>query len=153
MDKYGSDKPDLRIDLTVTDATEALGACGFGPFEGNLIKAVPVSGCKLTRKAIDKLCADVEVQAGQKPYWFRVDDKGEIVGGIAKFLNAGPDLAAQVKEAPLPGKRHPGAAVRRDPLSGVEDLRRHGEAGRRPVRRPPGQGAVRVLLDCGLPHV
>lgn len=93
MEEFGSDKPDLRIDLRVKDVTSLLQNCGFGPFEGNLVKAVPVSGCKLTRKAIDKLCADVEVQAGQKPYWFRVDDKGEIVGGIAKFLNAGPDLA------------------------------------------------------------
>ena len=99
MEEFGSDKPDLRIDLRVKDVTSLLQNCGFGPFEGNLVKAVPVSGCKLTRKAIDKLCADVEVQAGQKPYWFRVDDKGEIVGGIAKFLNAGPDLAAQVKES------------------------------------------------------
>ena len=99
MEEFGSDKPDLRIDLRVKDVTDLLQGCGFGPFEGNLIKAVPVSGCKLTRKAIDKLCADVEVQAGQKPYWFRVDDKGEIVGGIAKFLNADPALAAQVKES------------------------------------------------------
>ena len=97
MEEFGSDKPDLRIDLRVKDVTELLQACGFGPFAGNLVKAVPVSDCKLTRKAIDKLCADVEVQAGQKPYWFRVDDKGEIVGGIAKFLNADPALAAQVK--------------------------------------------------------
>ena len=36
MEKYGSDKPDLRIDLTVQDATEVLGGCGFGPFEGNV---------------------------------------------------------------------------------------------------------------------
>ena len=100
MEEFGSDKPDLRIDLRVKDATELLSGCGFGPFEGGaLIKAVPVSGCTLTRKAIDKLCADVEVQAGQKPYWFRVDDKGEIVGGIAKFLNADPALAAGVKES------------------------------------------------------
>lgn len=98
MEEFGSDKPDLRIDLRVKDVTELLQGCGFGPFAGNLVKAVPVSDCKLTRKAIDKLCADVEVQAGQKPYWFRVDDKGEIVGGIAKFLNADPALAAQVKE-------------------------------------------------------
>ncbi len=98
MEEFGSDKPDLRIDLRVKDVTELLQGCGFGPFGGNLVKAVPVSDCKLTRKAIDKLCADVEVQAGQKPYWFRVDDKGEIVGGIAKFLNADPALAAQVKE-------------------------------------------------------
>ena len=67
MEEFGSDKPDLRIDLRVKDVTSLLQNCGFGPFEGNLIKAVPVSGCKLTRKAIDKLCADVEVQAGQKP--------------------------------------------------------------------------------------
>src|SRR5699024_4275959 len=31
MDLYGTDKPDLRIDLMVQDATGALGACGFGP--------------------------------------------------------------------------------------------------------------------------
>ena len=97
MEEFGSDKPDLRIDLRVKDATQLLQGCGFGPFEGNLVKAVPVSNCKLTRKNIDKLCADVEVQAGQKPYWFRVDEKGEIVGGIAKFVNADPALVEKVK--------------------------------------------------------
>ena len=86
METYGSDKPDLRIDLTVTDATEALGSCGFGPFEGQTIKAVPVTDFSATRKQIDKLCADVEVQSGEKVYWFRLDEKGEIVGGIAKFI-------------------------------------------------------------------
>ena len=86
MDKYGSDKPDLRIDLVVQDATDVLGGCGFGPFEGNTVKAVVVTGFEGTRKQIDKLCADVEVQAGEKAYWFRYDENGEIVGGIAKFV-------------------------------------------------------------------
>ena len=86
MEKYGTDKPDLRIDLEITDATELLSGIGFGPFEGNVVKAVVVSDFAATRKQIDKLCADVEVQAGQKPYWFRVDENGEIVGGIAKFI-------------------------------------------------------------------
>ena len=86
MEKYGTDKPDLRIDLTVQDATEVLAGCGFGPFEGNTVKAVPVTNFTATRKQIDKLCADVEVQSGQKAYWFRLDEKGEIVGGIAKFV-------------------------------------------------------------------
>ena len=98
MEEFGTDKPDLRIDLRVKDVTELLQSCGFGPFENSLIKAVPVSNCKLTRKNIDKLCADVEVQAGQKPYWFRVDENGEVVGGIAKFLNADPALAQRVKD-------------------------------------------------------
>ena len=86
METYGSDKPDLRIDLTVTDVTELIGGCGFGPFEGNTVKAIIVTDFAATRKQIDKLCADVEVQAGSKPYWFKMDDKGELSGGIAKFL-------------------------------------------------------------------
>ena len=44
MDKYGTDKPDLRIDLVLTDATELLSGCGFGPFEGQTVKAIVVDG-------------------------------------------------------------------------------------------------------------
>ena len=88
MEKYGSDKPDLRIDLLVEDITELVQGTEFGPFaEGNTVKAIAVSGCELTRKNIDKLCADVEVQAGSKPYWFKVDENGQLAGGVAKFLN------------------------------------------------------------------
>lgn len=86
METYGSDKPDLRIDLTVQDATAALAECGFGPFSGNTVKAVVVPDFKETRKFIDKLCADAEVQSGNKAYWFRLDDAGELVGGISKFV-------------------------------------------------------------------
>ncbi len=86
MDRYGSDKPDLRIDLELTDVTELIGGCGFGPFEGNVVKAVVVSDMTATRKQIDKLCADVEVVSGNKAFWFKVDEKGEIAGGIAKFI-------------------------------------------------------------------
>ncbi|WP_346699081.1 aspartate--tRNA ligase [Catenibacillus scindens] len=96
MDKYGSDKPDLRIDLVLTDATEVLSGCGFGPFEGNVIKAIVVDQFGATRKVIDKICSDVEVQTGNKAYWFKLDDKGELVGGISKFL---VNIKDQVVEA------------------------------------------------------
>ncbi len=87
MEKYGSDKPDLRIDLVLQDITGLVKGSDFAPFaEGNTVKAIVVSGCDLTRKQIDKLCADVEVQAGAKPYWFKMDEKGELAGGVAKFL-------------------------------------------------------------------
>ncbi len=110
MEKYGTDKPDLRIDLTVQDATEVLIDCGFPPFASTrditaedgtvtgtektntVVKAVVVSGFEGTRKFIDKTLSDVEVQAGAKPYWFRIDENMEAVGGIAKFV-------APVKEA------------------------------------------------------
>ena len=95
MEKYGTDKPDLRIDLTVQDATEVLADCGFGPFatkaeDGSAtdvrVKAVVISDFKESRKFIDKTIGDVEVQSGNKAYWFRMDENSELVGGIAKFV-------------------------------------------------------------------
>ncbi len=86
MDKYGSDKPDLRIDLTLTDATDLLAGCGFPPFEHQTVKAIVVTGFQGTRKQIDGICNEVEVQSGEKAYWFRYDENQEIVGGIAKFV-------------------------------------------------------------------
>ena len=95
MEKYGTDKPDLRIDLTVQDLTQLLSGCGFPPFENQRVKAVVVSGFEGSRKQIDKLCADVEVQTGNKVYWFRYDEKGELVGGISKFLQPIKDLVVE----------------------------------------------------------
>ena len=86
MERYGSDKPDLRIDLELQDVTDVMADCGFGPFEGQKIKAIVVDDFTATRKVIDKICADVEVQSGNKAYWFKVDENGELAGGIAKFL-------------------------------------------------------------------
>ena len=96
MDKYGSDKPDLRIDLTLADATDLLAGCGFPPFEGNTVKAIVVTDFQGTRKQIDGICSEVEVQSGNKAYWFRYDENREIVGGIAKFVQPIKD---QVVEA------------------------------------------------------
>ena len=86
MDKYGSDKPDLRIDLVCQDASELMVGCGFDQLDGKVVKAIVVSDCTLTRKAIDNVCTETEVQAGTKPYWFRMDENGELVGGVAKFM-------------------------------------------------------------------
>ncbi len=99
MELYGTDKPDLRIDLEITDATALLADVGFEPFAGNVVKAIVVSDFNATRKQIDKLVADVEVQSGQKSYWFRVDENGELVGGIAKFIQ--PVKEQVVKELQL----------------------------------------------------
>ena len=86
MERYGSDKPDLRIDLEVQDITEAVQGCGFGPFEGNTVKAVVVHDFNQARKWIDKLLTDVEVQTGNKACWVKVDENGQLTGGVSKFL-------------------------------------------------------------------
>ena len=87
LERYGSDKPDLRIDLEIQDITDVVGGCGFGPFgDGAVVKAVAVDDFNQGRKWIDKLLNDVEVQTGNKACWVRVDEQGQLTGGISKFL-------------------------------------------------------------------
>ena len=87
MERYGSDKPDLRIDLVIDDITALVSGIDFAPFaEGNTVKAIVVHDCNLARKAVDKLVAETEVIAGSKPMWFKLGEDGELSGGIAKFL-------------------------------------------------------------------
>ncbi|MBQ3072392.1 MAG: aspartate--tRNA ligase [Oscillospiraceae bacterium] len=97
MERYGSDKPDLRIDLEVQDMTALVKGVDFAPFaEGNTVKCVVVPNCELARKAVDKLQAEVEMQTGNKTCWFKVDETGAFTGGIAKFLT---ERTAQITEA------------------------------------------------------
>ena len=88
LETYGSDKPDLRIDLTAKDVTSLFEGTEFAPFQNTTVKAVPITDCSLTRKQIEKLLADCEVQSGAKGYWFKTDEQGAIAGGVAKFVDA-----------------------------------------------------------------
>ena len=101
MERYGSDKPDLRIDLEIQDISAIVQGCGFGPFEGATVKAVAVDNFTQARKWIDKLLADVEVQTGSKACWFKVDENGALTGGISKFLgDCGEALKEQLNLKP-----------------------------------------------------
>ena len=86
MERYGSDKPDLRIDLEVSDITAEVAGCEFGPFQNATVKAVAVDNFTEGRKWIDKLLVDVEVQTGNKVCWVKVDENGQLTGGVSKFL-------------------------------------------------------------------
>ena len=101
MERYGSDKPDLRIDLEIQDISDLVQGCGFGPFEGATVKAVSVDNFTQARKWIDKLLADVEVQTGNKACWFKVDENGALTGGISKFLgDCAPALTEKLNLKP-----------------------------------------------------
>ncbi|MBO5999588.1 MAG: aspartate--tRNA ligase [Lachnospiraceae bacterium] len=91
MEKYGTDKPDLRIDLTVKDVTALLSDCGFEPFASGSVKAIVVSGYTGSRKQTEQLLSAAEVQSGKKSYWFRLDENGVPAGGIAKFVQERKD--------------------------------------------------------------
>ncbi len=96
MANYGSDKPDLRIDLTCKDVSALFADSTFEPLKGQTVKMIDVSDCTLTRKQIEKLLTDCEVQSGVKGYWFKVDEHGELAGGIAKFVAPVKDELAKV---------------------------------------------------------
>ena len=101
LETYGSDKPDLRIDLTCKDISELFADCEMEALCGKTVKATDITNCLLTRKQIEKILTDCEVQAGAKGYWFKTDADGKLAGGIAKFL-AGKEeqLAKKISLAP-----------------------------------------------------
>ena len=85
MRDYGTDKPDLRNPLIIKDVTDIL--TGKAPFfeEGKKIKAIAVDGFNQTRKFIDALAEKCKLNGASNMYWFKLDEKGELAGGISKF--------------------------------------------------------------------
>ena len=105
MDKYGSDKPDLRFDLPIEDLTDVVKDCGFGVFrdtiaDGGLVRAIRVPGeGHMPRKKIDAL-AEVAKYYGAKglPYLcVGCADDGSHKCSFGKFMTA-EELDAIIKK-------------------------------------------------------
>lgn len=95
MRDYGSDKPDLRNPLIIKDVTDILSE--KAPFfeKGKTIKAIAVNDFKETRKWIDALVEKAKLNGASNMYWFKLDEKGELAGGIAKFLADSKDALVE----------------------------------------------------------
>ena len=87
LERYGTDKPDLRNPLVVCDVSDLLQGCGFATVEGKTVKAIAVNNANVARKQIDKLAEEFKVKTeGGAMFWFKLDENGAPAGGIAKFL-------------------------------------------------------------------
>ena len=88
MEKYGSDKPDLRNPLIIQDATKIFEATEFKAFQDKTIKAIVVpNGGKETRKFFDSMTEFAVEEAEAKGLaWVKFDEANVPVGGIAKFI-------------------------------------------------------------------
>lgn len=91
MDKYGSDKPDLRFGMEIQDLSDALNACEFKVFKdaleiGGSIRAIKVENCAdMGRKQIDKLGEFVKTYNAKGLAWIAYKED-EIKSPISKFL-------------------------------------------------------------------
>ncbi|WP_181789806.1 aspartate--tRNA ligase [Streptomyces phytophilus] len=87
MVKYGSDKPDLRAELELSDVTDVFAGSEFKAFAGKHVRALPVPAVQdQPRKFFDAL-GDFAVEQGAKGLaWVRVGEGGALTGPIAKFL-------------------------------------------------------------------
>ncbi len=88
MEKYGTDKPDLRNPLIIQDVTEVFKNSDFKAFENKTIKAIVVSnGAEQGRKFFDKMTDFAVNELGAKGLaWTKFEQDGSVVGGIAKFI-------------------------------------------------------------------
>lgn len=91
MNKYGSDRPDLRFDLEIVDVTETVKASQFKVFNtvceaGGMVKCLPVpDGDLLSRKDFDDLIAFVGKFGSKGMAWMRVKD-GKLESNIVKYF-------------------------------------------------------------------
>ena len=95
LDRYGSDKPDIRFGMELVDLTDALRGVDFRVFAdpiaaGGAVRAVVAPGCAgYSRKQLDEL-TDVARRGGAAGLaWLAVEPDGSLRGPAAKFLDAG----------------------------------------------------------------
>lgn len=94
MERYGSDKPDVRFELELCDVSELVKGCGFGVFSGAVeaggaVRAirVPASAGSMTRKEIDGLTKVVAEYGAKGLAWCKIKEDGSWQSTFGKFLD------------------------------------------------------------------
>ncbi len=92
MDRYGSDKPDMRFEMLLVDLSDLVADCGFRIFsstvaEGGQVKGIRVPGCAgYSRKQLDEL-GDLASQYGAKGLVTIAVTPDGVRSSVAKFLS------------------------------------------------------------------
>ena len=92
MDRFGSDKPDLRFGMELTDVSEVVKDCGFGVFTAALENGGSVRGINakgqggMPRMKIDKLTAFVKDYGAKGLAYVAIQEDGTVKSSFAKFM-------------------------------------------------------------------
>jgi aspartyl-tRNA synthetase len=92
MDRFGSDKPDLRFGMELKDISEVVKGCGFGVFTGALENGGSVRGINATgqgtmpRKKIDALVEFAKTYGAKGLAYIAINEDGSYKSSFAKFM-------------------------------------------------------------------
>ncbi len=92
MDRYGSDKPDIRFGMELCDVTEVVKDCGFAVFKGAIENGGSVRGINakgqgsMPRKKIDKLVSFAKDYGAKGLAYIAVQEDGTAKSSFAKFM-------------------------------------------------------------------
>ena len=88
MEKYGTDKPDLRNPLVLTDVTECFENSNFNAFKNKTVKAIAIDSSTVTRRFFDEMVDFAKSELGMKGLaWIKINEDSTVVGPIAKYLS------------------------------------------------------------------
>lgn len=92
MDRYGSDKPDIRFGMELCDVTEVVKDCEFAVFKGAIENGGSVRGINakgqgsMPRKKIDKLVSFVKDYGAKGLAYIAIQEDGTVKSSFAKFM-------------------------------------------------------------------
>ena len=102
MDRYGSDKPDIRFGMELNDVTEAVRGCEFAVFKGAVENGGSVRGINakgqggMPRKKIDKLVSFAKDYGAKGLAYIAIQEDGTVKSSFAKFMTE-EEMAALVQ--------------------------------------------------------
>ncbi len=93
MERFGSDKPDIRFGMELINMSDMVANCGFKVFTdavamGGSVRAINAKGCaKFSRKEIDALVEVVKTYKAKGMAWISISPENEIKSSFAKFMS------------------------------------------------------------------
>lgn len=93
MERFGSDKPDIRFSMELINMSDMVANCGFKVFTdavamGGSVRAINAKGCaKFSRKEIDALVEVVKTYKAKGMAWISISPENEIKSSFAKFMS------------------------------------------------------------------
>jgi len=109
MDRFGSDKPDLRFGLELCDISDLVNNCEFKVFsepvlQGGSVRMIYIpGGAELPRKQIDSLVEFVKTYGARGLAWTKLGEDGSVSSSFSKFLTEEENAAIQARAGAQPG--------------------------------------------------